>query len=152
MSNWSWAAPPSLKWLDRMTCQKHMDTLIVTAFTWPHIGIAWWFPRVPCLDDLSLNRSCLLWNLFLIYSATNLYITQKALILLHPGTESCQVSQPDPARPVGTKKDSGPDEGSTICPSHIASWDKLNWTRTWWTGHAGMVETTTWRKLREIKE
>lgn len=63
--------------------------------------------------------------------------------VLHPGRESCQVSPPDLARPVGTEKDSGPDEGSTICPSHIASWDMLNWTGSWWTGHVGMAGTTT---------
>ena len=52
--------------------------------------------------------------------------------------------------PVGTEKDSGPDEGSTIGPSHRASWDMLNWTGTWWTGHAGMVGTTT-LSTREIR-
>lgn len=63
--------------------------------------------------------------------------------VLHPGTGRGPVSLPDPARPVGTEKNSGPDGGSTICPSHTASWDMLNWTESWWTGPAGPVGTAT---------
>lgn len=63
--------------------------------------------------------------------------------VLHLGTESCPVCQPGPARPFGKEEDSTPDEDSTMYPSHIASWDMLNWTVTLWTGHAGMGGRTT---------
>lgn len=63
--------------------------------------------------------------------------------ILHLGRESCRVSPPGPARQTGTEKNSGPDEGLVTCPAHTASWDMLNWTKSWWTGHAGMVGTTT---------
>ena len=42
------------------------------------------------------------------------------------GRESCQVGPPGPAKPIETETDSRPDAGSTICPSHTASWDMLN--------------------------
>lgn len=63
--------------------------------------------------------------------------------VLRLGRESCRVSLPGLAKPAGTEKDSGPDEGSAICLAHTASWDMLNWTKSWWTGRAAMVGTAT---------